>query len=114
MSPRNRSTYVTDLRHFLDEDGLLAEGIPAPAENLALHIGAIVSWMTHCPPQRPELTNVRCRRSPGRRRCIGQIVADLLEDRRTIVWECPLCGDNGYITGWENSYFVCTGRDRRH
>lgn len=114
MSVWDRSTYVTDLRHFLDEDGLLPENLSGPAENLAFHIGAIVSWMTRCPPQRAELTNVRCRRSPGRRRCTGQIVAALKDDRRTIIWECPLCGDNGLITGWEGSYFDCTGREITH
>ncbi len=39
-------TWITDLRHFLDESGELPEDLPGPALKLALFQGSIVSWMT--------------------------------------------------------------------
>jgi hypothetical protein len=60
-------------------------------------------------PEGDWLTNVPCRRSPGRRRCRGEIVAELDRTSGHIVWHCPLCGDNGLIHGWEDSPW-----DRQH
>ena len=69
--------------------------------SLAVFFGAIVAWVTDQLPQRDWLTNVPCRRCPGRRRCRGEIVAELDRTSGHIVWHCPLCRDNGLIHGWE-------------
>jgi len=56
---RRPRTWITDMRHYLD-DGMLAD-MPAPAMDLALHLGAIVAWVTsHAAAPQIE-TNVRCR-----------------------------------------------------
>ena len=39
-------TWVTDMRHYLDETGSLAATMPAPALNLAFFLGSIVGWVT--------------------------------------------------------------------
>ncbi len=98
-------TWVTDLRHFLNEVGELPEEIPAPALKLALFQGAIVAWMTgtDCLNGQGSRTNVNCRRSPSRRPCPGEILASLDTKSEAIIWECPLCGDNGRISGWEGT-----------
>jgi hypothetical protein len=93
-------TFVTDMRHYLDESGEIPAGLPGPALNLALHQGAIVEWMTATLPEGNDWTNVYCRRSPGRQRCRGQIIARFDEEAGTIVWQCPICGDGGFIYGW--------------
>ena len=67
--------------------------------SLAVFFGSIVAWVTDHLPQGDWLTNVPCRRSPGRRRCRGEIVAELDHASGHIVWHCPLCGDNGLIHG---------------
>ncbi len=102
------NTWITDMRHYLDEAGALA-AMPAPALNLALFLGSIGGWMTRGPVTGPERTNVRCRRSPGRERCAGEVVAafELEEAGVAIVWACEWCGDNGVIRGWRG-----TGWDR--
>lgn len=100
-------TWVTDMRHYLDESG----NVPAmsgPAANLALFLGSIVGWVTSRGAMRPDRTNVPCRRKPGRVRCVGEIVANLTGEPGTISWRCPVCGDNGVVRGWEG-----TGWDRR-
>ena len=102
--------WVMDMRHYLDEKtGDLPEAIPVRVLTLAVFFGAIVAWVTDHLPQGDWLTNVPCRRSPGRRRCRGDIVAELDQASAHIVWHCPLCGDNGLIHGWEATLW-----DRQH
>lgn len=96
------NTWVTDMKHYLDEDGYLAE-MPGPALKLALFQGAIVSWVTAQLPRQIPRTNVTCRRTPGRQRCLGEIHAFLEVPSERIIWHCPFCGDNGLISGWEGT-----------
>jgi hypothetical protein len=96
--------WVVDMRHYIDEDtGDLPEVIPERVLSLAIFFGAIVAWVTDHLPEGDEHTNVPCRRSPGRRRCRGDIVAQLDRSSGYIVWQCPLCGDHGMIHGWEDT-----------
>jgi hypothetical protein len=104
MPMRRPDTWIVDMRHYLDEDtGDLPETIPAPALNLALFFGSIVAWVTDHLPHGDWHTNVPCRRSPGRRRCLGEIVAELDAPSGSIAWQCPICGDRGLIHGWEDT-----------
>jgi len=97
------NTWVTDMRHFLDEEGLLAEALPARGMNIALFLGSIVGWVTSHPQGTYEWTNVPCRRSPGHKRCLGEIIASLDSSSEAITWECRMCGDNGIISGWQDT-----------
>jgi hypothetical protein len=97
---RTGSTWITDMRHFLDESGGMPE-MPGPALSLALFLGAIVAWVTSGRAAGGGRTNVPCRRSPGRQRCRGVIEAGLASDGETVLWRCPACGDNGKTRGWE-------------
>ncbi len=96
-------TSIVDLQLFLKEDGGLA---PAPirAMNVALHSGSIAAWVTREEnPGQNERTNVPCRRSPGRRRCPGEIRAGFGEFPGEILWSCPVCGDNGIVERWQGT-----------
>jgi hypothetical protein len=96
--------WVVDMRHYLDDEtGDLPAALPGRVLNLALFFGSIVAWVTDHLPAGDEQTNVPCRRSPGRRRCLGEIIAELDRPSRDIVWHCPLCGDHGWIHGWEDT-----------
>ncbi len=95
--------WVTDMRHCLDASGAIPEDLPGPALNLTLFLGAVVAWVTSGRSADDPLTNVPCRRSPGRRRCPGEILASFEADGSTIVWHCPACGDNGVTRGWEGT-----------
>jgi hypothetical protein len=70
-------TWVVDLRHYLDDEtGDLAD-MPGPALNCALYFSSIVAWVSdHMPGGEPH-TNVPCWRRPGRKRCLGDIIAEL-------------------------------------
>lgn len=41
--PRRARTWITDMRHYLDEHGSLPADMPGPAVNLALFLGSIVT-----------------------------------------------------------------------
>ena len=102
MTPR-ANTYVTDLRHFLDEETDDLATMPAPALTLAMFLTSIVAWATNHDRHDDEITNVWCWRRPRRRRCRGEIIAHLERSSAEIVWHCPSCGVNGVIRGWEGS-----------
>ncbi len=101
-------TIIANLRHYLDETGRLASGMPSPAFRLATLLCAIVGWTsrTNGGPQR---TNVWCRRNPGRKPCGGEIVAGIATESTDIVWECPACGENGLIAGWRDTRWDRSG-----
>ena len=96
-------TWITDMRHYLEENGAFPVDMPGPALNLAIFLGAIVAWVTRQPNNLFDETNVGCRRSPNRKRCLGDILARIDEDTAAIEWHCPVCGDNGVIRGWEST-----------
>ena len=76
---------------------------PKPTGWVVDFFGAIVAWVTDHLPDGDEYPNVPCRRSPGRRRCRGEIIALLDRTSEYIEWHCPLCGDNGLIHGWQDT-----------
>jgi hypothetical protein len=85
--------------------------LPPPALSIALHLGAIVAWMTAVVAEEEvEVTNVVCRRRPHRRRCLGQVVARFVPPSDPIEWACPVCGDNGLIDGWVGTLWDRSGR----
>ena len=98
------NTWITDMRHFLDSEGFVIQE-PRPARLLAEHFCSIVEAVTRRQVRQQDwVTGVQCRRRPGRKACAGKIIAGMdQQDPTTIVWSCPLCGDNGYIRGWQET-----------
>lgn len=99
---RTGNTWITDMRHFLDESGSMPD-MPGPALNLALFLGSIVAWVTSGRAAADIRTNVSCRRSPAHQRCRGLIEAGLTENGTAVEWWCPVCGDDGVTRGWEGT-----------
>ncbi|MFO7915233.1 MAG: hypothetical protein R6U43_06030 [Candidatus Krumholzibacteriales bacterium] len=97
-------TWITDIRHFLHNDESIPD-LPGPAAQVAKYIGSIIEAVTCRDPDSDDLsTDIRCRRRPGHKRCEGKIVAFYDEDDPTTIrWFCPICGDNGYIIGWQKT-----------
>jgi hypothetical protein len=94
------NSLVIDLRHFLNEDGSLAE-MPRSTLRLLNYFGLIVKVVIG---RNKDIltTGIRCRRWPGHRPCLVEIIASIDYERNSvIVWFCPFCGDDGIILGWE-------------
>lgn len=95
-------TWVTDMTHFLDAAG----SVPArsgPEVGVRDHLGSIVAFVTSRDVTGDERSPVRCRRRPKRQPCRGWIRASLDSASRQVLWLCPVCGDNGRISGWEGT-----------
>jgi hypothetical protein len=94
------NTWVIDLRHFLTPEGAIAE-MPPRARLLAEYFASIVLDATTNFDDPPA---VRCRRRPNRKQCQGLINSyPTADEYDRIVWHCPVCHDNGSITGWRNT-----------
>jgi hypothetical protein len=94
------NTWIVDLRHYLDPSGAFAD-MPPRARLLAEYFASIVVDATTNLDGEPS---VRCRRRPGRRRCSGTVMSyPAADDLDRIHWHCPVCNDNGLISGWQNT-----------
>lgn len=100
-------TWVTDLTHFLNENGSIAP-LSGSARKLAEHIVAIVAELSSELADIGGFEKVPCRRRPGRRRCGGLIESWVDPETGEICWHCPRCGDNGYIRNWEGTMWDLT------
>jgi hypothetical protein len=95
-------TWITDLRHFLDENGQIAPQ-KGPARRLAEYITAIIVMASGPELVIPPEHAIQCRRRPGRKPCPGVIQVDIDPETEDVVWWCPVCGDNGYIRNWKGT-----------
>ena len=91
-------TYVTDITHYLDETGELAE-MPAPARKLASFLVLLIDATSQVCPVSNFDTNIRCR-TDG---CKGSIRTSLTRADEEITWRCPDCGHNGVIRNWQDT-----------
>lgn len=91
--------YVADLRHFLD----LSPSTPGPARRMAEQLGGIVRAATAGDAGIAWTSALPCRRRPARRPCPGRMTVYRPEPPAEIRWECGVCGDQGVISGWEDS-----------
>lgn len=95
-------TWVTNLSHFIDENGSLVGGPPGP---IARHVARIVEAATTHPLGEPFHSAIRCRRRPGRVRCPGYILVRWTDGPPEVSWECHRCGDRGFTSGWEGTHW---------
>jgi hypothetical protein len=94
------NTWIVDLRHYLTPMGAMAD-MPKPARLLADYFASIVVDATTNLDEEPT---VRCRRHPGHKRCTGIVMSyPSADEDGAIHWHCPVCDDNGFIRGWQNT-----------
>ncbi|MCA1702264.1 MAG: hypothetical protein LC808_02925 [Actinobacteria bacterium] len=91
--------FVSDLRHFLD----LPDDVSGPARRMAERLTAIVRAATAGDAGSEWASALPCDRRPGRRPCLGHIAVLRTEVPPAIEWRCTSCGDEGVISGWEQS-----------
>jgi hypothetical protein len=94
--------YVTDMRHFAGMDELVGPQF-APAKRFAAYLGGVVSAATVHPPGEVIATGLACHRRPGHKPCSGWLLVRRAEAAARIEWACPVCSDEGVISGWEGS-----------
>ena len=98
--------FVSDLRHYLD----LSDDVPMPAQRMAAQLGRIVRGASAHPVGTDGVSAVGCTRRPNRRPCDGFMMVSRRRNGE-IAWGCSACGDEGLISGWENSPFDLSDLD---
>jgi hypothetical protein len=91
--------FVADLRHFLD----MPDDVPGPARKMAEQLGFVVRAATAGDAGAPWVSALTCRGRPGNRPCAGHIAVFRADLPAPIEWRCTACGDEGVISGWEDS-----------
>jgi len=94
-------TYITDITHYLNDDGDIAIESGAGLR-FAEYLTSIISMISH-PPPLPEEFRVKGRCRPKRKPCNGIIEGDTDPNADVIVWWCPECLENGFITRWQGT-----------
>jgi hypothetical protein len=94
-------TWVIDLQHYLTPAGTLVSELSGRGRRLAEYWTEIVAQGSNFDTP----ITLRCRRRPGRRRCVGTLDIGFEDDFSGIVWRCPICGDNGIVRGWQGSFW---------
>ncbi len=90
--------YVTDITHYLDETGELAQ-LPGPARRLASFLTLLIEAATGAPSAGEHDSGIRCMAKT----CRGTIRTSLPPGQDEIYWRCPACGHNGVIRSWNNT-----------
>lgn len=93
--------FVSDLRHFLD----IPDEASGPARKMAEHLGFVVRAATAGEAGVSWVSALPCRRRPGHQPCRGNIAVFRAHLPAPIEWRCTFCGDEGVISGWEDSPF---------
>ena len=96
---------IVDIRHWLNET-MTGPAVPQLKNNVN-KLGEIISFVTDLDENHPP---PKCSRRPGRRACPGILEAILEEDLR-IHWYCPVCEDEGMISGWQGLLWDMLGDD---
>jgi hypothetical protein len=98
-------TYVTNITHYLDDEGEIVATIPAPARKLASFLVLLIDSITSESLPTTLPSEIRCRK----RGCYGQIIISLDDITGPINWQCSQCDHHGIISQWQGSKW-----DNRH
>jgi len=91
--------WVIDIRHWLDD----TQSSPAlPQLTLKVKkLGEIIMHATSAAIGIPIAAPPGCWRRPQRKPCKGILEIDFNPATNQIHWKCPVCLDEGVVTGWE-------------
>lgn len=97
-------TWITDIRHYLDDNGFMSATMPGPARKMAEYMAAIIEAATARPAGEAwAAAAAPCRRRPGNKACPGRIIVRRTQVPAEIAWRCPKCGDNGVVSGFDGT-----------
>ena len=100
-------TWITDITHFLDENGEMIKE-PPQARKLGEYLVAIIVMASYPVPEYPPEYKVLCRRRPKRKPCLTEIAGWLDPETDDVVWICPVCQDKGIISNWRGTIWDMT------
>ena len=93
---------VTNIRHFLNENGQVPD-LPLEAQELVNFLSAIIEAATTNYDAPVAFADTRCRTIVNGKPCPGEIEVWVYAEDNQIGWECLECGDEGVISHWEGT-----------
>ena len=91
--------WVIDIRHWLDETQT-GPGVPQ-LKSKVKKLTEIITYATSIEAGISVDSPPKCWRRPKRKPCKGQLGIRLDQDTGQIYWRCPVCKDEGFVTGWK-------------
>lgn len=97
--------YISNITHFLDEDGNIAQEMPKQAREIASFLSLIIDAATL--PESQNQTPIKCLS----KKCKGTIQYER-SNPESIQWTCDTCSHySGVISGWRGTKFDNTRID---
>lgn len=93
--------YVSDLIHFVDDQGRAVSG---PLGKLGRYLGLIVESASLMREGHAGYIPMLCANPVRRKRCFSQLTGGLA-GHDNIEWACPACGEAGHINHWTGTEF---------
>jgi hypothetical protein len=91
--------YISDLTHFLNEEGNIPTAMPVEAREFAGFLAMIVDITTEKPDTTFKTTTLRC----NKKGCKGLILSALTPNFDEVHWHCPDCNRHGIIRNWQGT-----------
>lgn len=95
--------YITQLPHYLDDEGNIVKNMPKPAREIASFQALIVDIATRDYHPPIKATDLRC----FNKKCTGTIELAIIEEDEgePIEWWCTHCEHAGRISKWQGTKF---------
>ena len=91
--------YISNLTHFLDEQGNIAKEMPKEGREMASFLALIVDQSTKNFDHPVLSSDIRCRI----KKCDGRVEIGMNFQTETIEYWCTHCDDAGKISGWQKT-----------
>jgi len=89
--------YITNFKHFLDENGNIPTDMPKQARELANFLALLIDDAST--GDYDAEPTIRC----IEKKCEGLIVPTLIEENEEIYWVCAECETKGVISNWQGT-----------
>jgi hypothetical protein len=90
--------YISNLSHFLDENGTIAQQMYKEGREMAGFLALCVDFATQ-PLPFTRSSGIRC----VMKKCPGNVNIDMNFQAGLINWSCPVCKESGTISGWQGT-----------
>lgn len=90
---------ISNLTHFLNDQGNIPTQMPKEARELANFLALIVDVTTQTMPSTLTSTEIRC----FEKGCHGVVKSAKRQKESEIHWYCPDCENEGVIRQWEGT-----------
>ena len=93
---------ITNIQHFLDENGEVPN-IPQEAQELLVFLSAVIEAASTKYDAPVTFADANCRSVIDGQSCQGEIEVWVYAEDNSIGWECLECGEEGVISNWEGT-----------